>query len=289
MTDTWGISGGAFLALDVLALLAVVGLSVLLSRDLDRAATTGDRPVGDPDVEELALLAGGRVRVVQTAVARLVDAGVLRVARDRELTATGAPPRGELDTAVAAAVVARPRGATTATVVSDVREHPVFPALEKAAVARGLVHPPAAVRARRRLVALVLLALAAVGVARIAAGLAHGRPVAFLVVLVVITVVAAGVTAAASSLRPTPRGTATLRAARTGLGAGAGRAPSSTVAGVGGVAALVAVGGFAMYPDQEISSLLAAPAGGGSGGDAGGSSCGGSSCGGGCGGGGCGG
>lgn len=312
MSDTWSIPGTTFVLVYIVLLALAWFIGSALIRSLDRrvARVDGEGPAADATVEDLALLAGGPVRVVQAAVARLLDAGVLRMSRDRRLATTGRAPVGDLDEEVVYAVetLAAP---TPLSVMAKFRDSRAIRDLLVAAQRRGLLHDPAAVRRRRTLALVLVGAVVVLGLARLAAGIARGAPIGFLVVLVVVGAVLAVRRAMVSTRRTTRRGRATLAAARAeaervratrapaawaAAGAPAdGVARGPVLAGALGVAGLVAVGGFAMYPDNEVAGLLAGPNGvtGGGGGDGGSSSdsSSGSSGGGGssCGGGGCGG
>ena len=287
MEDTWGIPGPAFLGIFVLLLLGAALVAPLALRALDRrvARADGDTPAPDVTVEDLALLAGGQVRLIHAAIARLVEAGVLRVGHDRSLGATGRPAIGELDEAVLDAVTAYPTTAGTTVTTMRMRDAPVVRDLQAAAQRRGLFHDPAAVTRRKNLAFAVVGAVEVLGLARLAAGIARGAPIVLLVILIVFGAFAALSIVLFSVRRPTLKGRATLAAAQTAVHRpswSSEREPGTVMAGALGVAGLVAVGGFAMYPDAQLSTLLAAPSGGGGGSDGGGSSCGGG--GGGCGG-----
>lgn len=301
MRFLWGVPGPAFLVLYLVLLIAAFVTGPLLARRLDVGAARrdGDGALPDPTVEELALAAGGPVRLVQTAVARLVDADVLRVGRDRALRTTGRPPASPLDRAVVDAVAGR-RSATTATLTKELVRHRAVDELVAAAHRRGIVHDRAALRGPRTIAVLVAVAVLLFGVLRLV-GSAPGAPIGFLVFLVLACAVVVVPTAAstASTLRVTRRGSATLAAARASSPTRPMRPTAATrptappgqesqgalLAGMG-VAGLVAVGGMAAYPDDEVSSLLAAPSGGGFGGGGGGGGGGDGGGGGGCGGGG---
>jgi uncharacterized protein (TIGR04222 family) len=288
--DTWGIPGPVFLGLFVvLAVVAwLVGPLARWSLDRRAARAAGGARV-TPSVEELALLAGGRKRLIETAIARLVDGGVLRISHQRHLTPTGRPPVGDLDEAVVGAVESHPAMSTNG-VLLRVHHGAAVRAIEDGARAKGLLHDPAAVRRSKHLAVGALGLVELLGVLRLAAGIARGASVAFLVVLIVLVGVLTLVTLVAVPLhRPTPRGRETLARHRSPTMAPAGGVSGTATAGAFGVAGLVALGGFAMFPDPQVASLLAAPSFGGGGSDSGGSDSGGdsgSSCGSSCGGGG---
>ncbi|WP_433800510.1 TIGR04222 domain-containing membrane protein [Actinomycetospora sp. CA-084318] len=298
MAATWGITGPAFLGLWLL--LAVV---TLVLPHLARA-TAGRRPPGrDPDLTltpaQLGVLAGGDDRAAAASIAGLLESGRLRADDSRRLCTVVGPVRPEDDPQLSDLDVRVLRDATTpraaSALVATVRHAPEIGELGEQLVARGLLHDPAAIRRRVRRAWIPFGLVVVLGIARLAAGLGRGASVGFLVALLVVVGVVALVTRPRSLRVLTPRGRATLDAAR----AGARQVRRPVTAGPPGVAPwlgagalLVAVGGFAAFPDPALAALLVPPvAFGGGGGDGGGgdggSSCG--SCGSGCGGGGCGG
>lgn len=314
MDDTWGIPGPTFLA--IYAILLVLPLIVALlwtiavkvGRKTPRAAVSGPQPT----TYELAYLAGGPDRVVDTAIATLVDRGTLRVSSAKELQLTGAEPADPIERAVAKS--AKPGHKSTTRGIRDrLRMSGPMQALAKDLEARGLVVADRTPQIRQ--VAFVLyLAVLVLGVARLIAGISSDRPVGFLIPLLIsaafATLIARALKNKRSGPRPTSEGSRVLHRAKSAHGRERKRGvPTGQVVGgaaggavLGGAAVAVALGGLAFYPDEELSAALIPPpvsggfGGGSSGGgsscsSSGGSSCssgGGSSCGGG-GGGGCGG
>ncbi|WET82050.1 TIGR04222 domain-containing membrane protein [Amycolatopsis sp. QT-25] len=312
MEDTWGIPGPTFLAIygALLVFPLVVGLgwtiAVKLGRKAPRAAGRGP----EPTVYELAYLAGGPDRVVDTAIAALVDRGTLRVSSAKQLQLTGSEPADPIERAVAKG--ARPGyNATTRGIRDRLRMSGPMQALAKGLEDRGLVVADRAPRIRQ-VVFFLYLAVLVLGVARLVAGISGDHPVGFLIALLVAagfaTLVARAVKNKRSGPRPTGEGDRILHRARSAHGRERKRGiPDATAsdgammggAVLGAAATAVAFGGLSYYPDEELSAALIPPpvsggfGGGSSGGGSscstgGGSSCsGGSSCGG--GGGGCGG
>ncbi|MCD2190890.1 TIGR04222 domain-containing membrane protein [Actinomycetospora soli] len=297
MAPTWGISGPAFLGLWLV--LAVV---TLVLPHVARA-TAGRRPPGrEPDLTltpaQLGVLAGGEDRAAAASIAGLLESGRLRADDSRRLCTVVGPVRPEDDPQLSDLDVRVLRDATTpraaSALVATVRHAPEVGELGEQLVARGLLHDPAAVRRRLRRAWIPFGLVVVLGLARLAAGLGRGASVGFLMALLVVVGVVALVSRPRSLRVLTPRGQATLDAAR----ASARQVRPPVAAGPPGVAPwlgagalLVAVGGFAAFPDPALAALLVPPVafgGGGGGGDVG-SSCGGSSCGSSCGGGGCGG
>src|SRR5438105_4542054 len=119
MSDPWGISGPAFLWIYG-GLMVGVWLVVrpLLTWAARRSASHGGQyPGSTPTVYQLAYLAGGPHRAIDTAIAALVERGGLRVSSARTVTATGAMPADPLERAVGDAAN-RPQGRTTSKIHS---------------------------------------------------------------------------------------------------------------------------------------------------------------------------
>jgi uncharacterized protein (TIGR04222 family) len=296
--STWGISGPRFLLLYV-ALFAVAALVVVLARRRALAAGQGAVVPTRLDPYEAAYLNGGGQLVATTAVSNLLRGGLLadaghgRRGRQVRLVTTAAPPAGvhPVEWATYELVAARPERAL-GEVRAALGRSPAVAAVRERLRLGGLVPTPEQ-RTAYRATALWFVPLLALGVARVAAGSANGRPVGFLVVLVAATVVAA----AAMCLRvphATALGRQTLRRLRAET-----RRPTvgASPAELGMATALFGTGvlwaadvetAMALRVPREHGGFLGGGDGGGGGGDGGG---GGGSCGGGggCGGGGCGG
>ncbi|MDQ3578704.1 MAG: TIGR04222 domain-containing membrane protein, partial [Actinomycetota bacterium] len=86
MNEPWGITGPDFLRIYLVGF-AFALLSALALRIMARTGSAGGRTTGDAighdqlDMDELAYLAGGARRVVETSVARLLDQGKVRANR----------------------------------------------------------------------------------------------------------------------------------------------------------------------------------------------------------------
>jgi uncharacterized protein (TIGR04222 family) len=285
---TWGISGPQFLLLYV-ALLAVTVLAVVVARRRVLAVPDGAAVPARLDRYEAAYLNGGCKLVATTAVSSLLRAGHLAgPARRRQpfrLVARTAPPAGAhpVEWATYQLLTARPHP-RWALGVALCRE-PAMAALRRRLRLGGLA-PTSEQRARYRATGLWFLPLLALEVARVAAGTANGRPVGFLVALLVVTVVAAAVL----SLRvpqATELGRRTLARLRAETGRPAAGASPSELA----MATALFGAGVLWGADTETAMALRIPRengafGGVHGGDGGGGggSCGGGGCGGGCGG-----
>ncbi|UUV33558.1 TIGR04222 domain-containing membrane protein [Amycolatopsis roodepoortensis] len=309
MEDTWGIPGPTFLAIygALIVFPVVVGLVWTIAVKLGAKAPRGTVSGPEPTVYELAYLAGGPDRVVDTAIAALVDRGTLRVSSSKQLQLTGPEPADPIEKAVAKG--ARPGyNATTRGIRDRLRMSGPMQALAKGLETRGLVVADRTPRIRQ-VVYFLYLAVLVLGVVRLIAGIAGDRPVGYLIPLLISAVFATVISRALKNKRPGPRPTSEggriLHRARSahgrerkrGIPNGPGYAGAAGVGLLGGAAAAVAFGGLASYPDDELSAALIPPpvsGGFGGGSSGGGSSCssGGSSCssgssgGGGCGGGG---
>ncbi|KFU77494.1 TIGR04222 domain-containing protein [Amycolatopsis lurida] len=311
MEDTWGIPGPAFLAIygALLVFPLVVGLLWTIAAKLGAKIPRATVSEPEPTVYELAYLAGGPDRVVDTAIAALVDRGTLRVSSSKQLQLTGPLPADPIEKAVAKG--ARPGyNSTTRGIRDRLRMSGPMQALAKGLEERGLVVADRSPRIRQ-VVFFLYLAVLVLGVVRLIAGISGDRPVGFLIPLLIAavfaTLIARAVKNKRSGPRPTSEGGRILHRARSvhgrerkrGIPNGPGYAGAAGGALLGGAAAAVAFGGLAYYPDEELSAALIpppVPGGFGGGSSGGGSTCstgGGSSCssGGGssCGGGGCGG
>lgn len=293
MVDTWGIPGPTFLVLYpiLIAVPVVIGLGWRVLQTL-----RGAGPTPELTVYHLAYLAGGRRRVAETAVARLLSVRRLRVSS----TGTISTIKGDRATdKVERAVIGAANRAKLGTITGKLGA--VVGKLNADLADAGLAVPEARVRHRRGAVALLCLLVTGFGVARLAAGASNHRPVGWLLLELLGSVV---VLVLVLRVRRKDTALATVAGRRVLAGAKAAQqdetvsasADRAAMAVVGaGVAGAVVFGGFALYPDQAVQTAMAhVPASGGSffggGGDggSGGSSCGGNSCGGGssCGGGG---
>jgi uncharacterized protein (TIGR04222 family) len=289
--DTWGISGPQFLLLYV-ALFAVTVLVVVLARRRALAGPPGAATPARLDPYEAAWLNGGSVLVATTAVTTLLRDGFLtstsRRGRRVRLGTRAAPPAGAhpVEWATYQLVAAQPNR-TLADVQAALGREPAVAAVRERLRLGGLAPTPEQ-RARYRAAGLWFVPLLVLGGARVAAGSANGRPVGFLVVLLVVTV-AAAVVPALRVPEVTALGRRTLGRLRADT-----RKPSvgASPAELGMATALFGAG-VLWAADVETALALRVPREHGAhlggighvGGDGGGASCGG----GGCGGGGCGG
>ncbi|MFJ8911929.1 TIGR04222 domain-containing membrane protein [Amycolatopsis sp. NPDC102389] len=291
MEDTWGIPGPTFLAIYAVLLVfpLVAGLVWTFVAKLGTRAPSAQMSGPQPTVYELAYLAGGPDRVVDTAIAALVDRGTLRVSSSKQLQLTGPEPVDPIEKAVAKG--ARPgHNATTRGIRDRLRMSGPMQALAKDLEARGLVVADQTPRIRQ-VVFFLYVAVFVLGVVRLFAGISGDHPVGFLIPLLFAagfaTLIARAVKNKRMGPRPTTEGDRILHKARSAHGRerkrGIPNGPGYVGGAVlGGAAAAVAFGGLSYYPDEELSAALIPPpvsSGFGGGSSGGGSTCSsGSSC-----------
>lgn len=294
MTEPWGISGPAFagLYLGLLLLPVLVAGGLFLRRYLRRAEP--DRALDFPQV---ALLAGGRNRLAEAAVADLLEREHLRVDGRGTLRRTPSQPSEALGREVAGQV--SPHATMYVIRRFLMREKPVSQPVVDELTTRGLLLDVRFLKFLGAGTASAYLTLLVLGVVRLHEGLVLQRPVGFLegeVALAVFALVGTAGGLVATYGRPVLRTLAGRRALV---------AQRYERGGLPGAAGAVALGGLAAHPDPGVRIALMwngmppRPAtrasgsaggffiGGGMSGGGGGASCGGgSSCGGGGGGGG---
>jgi uncharacterized protein (TIGR04222 family) len=303
---TWGMTGPAFLAL-----YGVAAVAALLGAWQHKAwlASRGPRPRLDRlHPYGLAFLAGGPHRAITAAVAALRADGVLEP-EERDGTArlrdTGRAPTPSSVTAPAwgtdpaAPSASAAADALDRAVLGQVREgRPVheldrapdgaaaLDALRAELVGAGALLTPEQ-RAPARLAAVWPGAVAVLGAARVSAGLANDRPVAWILIATVLMTVATVVVGARSPDRhgSVPGALAELRRGAPHLEPST--VPSLTTYGAAAAATAVALSGFAVLAaadpalaqTTEMSELQRRMAttgdGGGGSGDGGGGGCGG--------------
>jgi uncharacterized protein (TIGR04222 family) len=289
--DTWGISGPQFLLLYV-ALFAVTVPVVVLARRRALAGPPGAAVPARLDPYEAAFLNGGSALVATTAVTGLLRDGVLtttsRRGRRVRLGARAAPPAGAhpVEWATYGLVAAQP-DRTLAEVQAALGREPAVAAVRERLRLGGLAATPEQ-RARYRAAGLWFAPLVVLGVARVAAGSANGRPVGFLVALLAVTVAVAAVPALrvpdATALGRRTLGLLRAETRRPPVGASPAELGMATALfGAGVLWAADVDTALALRVPREHGAHLGGIGGGGEGGGGGG--CGG----GGCGGGGCGG
>jgi len=293
MQRPWGLSGPEFLQLYLVGLALAVLVAIVI-RVRVRAGHSNS-PVRSLDMDELAYLAGGPRRVVETAIARLLTSGELRTSRRGAVQATST---SQSLNAVDRAVISDSQRYTNRTVnlmIPAVAKDDVVTAIGRRLEEMGLVVRPEVAKSAARKGSIALWVLFVIGNVRWFNGRAIGAPVGYLTLLLVLTGLLAILFMRRSKHVRTSKGDKVLDAART---TSSSRSAMPEEAMYAGAAGLVLFGGLAVYPDLAVrSSLLASSSGSSSGyvgGDSScsssssscssGSSCG-SSCGGGCGGG----
>ncbi|GGS50403.1 MULTISPECIES: TIGR04222 domain-containing membrane protein [Actinokineospora] len=294
--EPWGISGPDFLRIYlvgfvfVLLFAAAVRIAIRAGTPVGRS-TAGLISADQLSVHELAYLAGGPRRVVETAVARLLDLGKLKASRNGTVrVVAGATATDMVDRAVLTDAK-RYSNRTVGLLVDRVGRDDTVRAVRTSLAVKGLLVDGGAMRAR--LAAVPALVLLVVGVARWVNGISKGYPVGWLTVGLIVTAVVTVALYRAPLSERTYAGERVLGQARGKSRPGAG----TEAALLGGATTAVLFAGLTAYPDPEISTALAATrasgAGLGSSGSSGYACSGASSCSGGgsssCGGGGCGG
>lgn len=287
---TWGIPGPAFAGLYLVATVVVVAGTALF-RVVIRSGRGGG-PARELHPYEVAYLIGGRRRAVATAVAGLHADGAIETFARRRLRVTAAPKtmRTPLDIAVHDAIGSgRADTARTLQTADDVMR--ALDGIRDGLVRDGLAPGPREL-SRSRLAVLLPAALLCVGLARLVAGAANGRPVGFLVAIMFALGMAI-VVMLANAPKALRSGTSAVKAARARYGhLNPSMSPAWQTYGAPGAALGVAL--FGMTALTSIDPQFAAASGlrshlatssansGSPGGDGGGGGCGGG--GGGCGG-----
>ncbi|MEZ5694585.1 MAG: TIGR04222 domain-containing membrane protein [Altererythrobacter sp.] len=265
-------SGSEFLWLYAGLLVAAFAASLLLGSWMRPA---GD-DAGSPGDEELALLAGGKARFVETIIARLLGSGAIEVAGERGFTVA----RSDAGGSSAERAITRQAGVVTWRDAAKATAQDADAIIERME-ARGWWISGGAAWQLRLFQFLPFALLFLLGLFRQQAGAAQGKPTGFLVGLLALTVVV-GLVRLFAVDRRTKAGKAVLARARRGNDR-LRRAPQDgemdRAVALYGTGVLVGTPFVAMHTMRQASS----GDGGGSGGD------GGSDGGGGCGGGGCGG
>lgn len=272
-------TGGEFLKLYLVATLCVLVASVLIRR---AARDTGAARGARPEALELAYLAGGATRCADAGIAQMLAEGQVEWdAAATKLRSTGGARRlGEPFEQIAQCIAADgepDRAVSRAALRLD--------NVRKALVAKGLWLDDAGAWRARWWSALPWLLLAGFGAAKILVGISRGKPVAFLVILSIITTVV-GLILLLKRPGRTRAGDRAIAEARV-QHARAIRAPRAQEAGLAvallGTAALSGTA-WASYHQSRMPPSSSSSDSGSSGSDSGSSDSGGDSGGGGCGG-----
>lgn len=280
-------SGPEFLQLYWIGLALAVLVAIVVRMRVRAGHST--QPVRSLDIDELAYLAGGPRRVVETAIARLLAAGELRTSRRGTVQATTST---QSKNPVDRAIVTDSQRYTNRTVnlmVPAMASDDAVTSIGRRLEDMGLVVNPDVAKSTLRKGSIALWVLLVIGFARWINGIAIGADIGWLSLqLVIVTPVLIYLVSRRGKLVRTTKGDRVLSEARTA----GGRATGSDDLAFAGAAGLVAFGGLGVYPDLAVrSSLLASSASSSTGYTSSGGSCssGSSSCSSGGGGGGCGG
>lgn len=244
MNGLLGLSGPQFLAGYLVALtMAMQWARVMRRRMRTVKGRSGLRPLS---LDELAYLAGGPRRVIETAMTRLVESGALRLAENGTVRATGTISHDPVDNAVLADAGENSE-ATVTWLAARAARHDAVTAIGHRLAGLSLIVDPRVARIRLRVAVVPLLVVSAVGLMRLANDLVHGQPVGWLTCLLVITGAAVALFALGSAPHRTVLGARTLRQANTNF---------SAVMGVdcprAGAARLVALGGLTAGRDLTV-------------------------------------
>ncbi|HKT02197.1 MAG TPA: TIGR04222 domain-containing membrane protein, partial [Rugosimonospora sp.] len=177
--DTWGISGPQFLALyAILAVVAVV-IAVLWRRRLTRGSGTGYLSTGRASATEVAYLNGGYPRAVQASLAGLRWSGTLELDGSGRMVTAGPAPSGVDGLGYAVHNSLRtPR--TWRELIADPEVRAAGDAVRDSAVRQGWLLS-AQERHRVRLAVLPVLGVLVLAVLRAIAGNANGKPIGYLI------------------------------------------------------------------------------------------------------------
>lgn len=267
-------SGGTFLAVYLALFAAALAISFVLPRWLRPA---GRRNFAALNADELAFLAGGPIRLAEANVSRLLTSKAMAIAPSKQFD-IARPGGGE--TPAERALLAMTSPATWLSV--NIALQSAADGTRQKLIDLGLCNRDSAMRWLRRWQAAPFVALFVFGAIKWGIGLARGRPIGFLTVLLIATLIAAAIRIRAVDHR-TRAGDAALNEARRY----ASRLQFAPLTNETGLA--VALFGTAVLAGSALTAFHVQRAGASnSGGGDSGSSSGGDS-GGGCGGGGCGG
>lgn len=253
MQRPWGLSGPEFLQLYWIGL-ALAVLVVIIVRVRVRAGHS-NQPVRSLDMDELAYLAGGPRRVVETSIARLLTSGELRTSRRGTVQVTST---SRSLNHVDRAVITDSQRYTNRTVnlmIPAVAKDGVVTAIGQRLEDMGLVVNPGVAKSALRKGSIVLWVLLAIGVVRWVNGIAISAPVGWLTLQLVVTGVLIWLLTRRGKHLRTSKGNRVLEDART---TSTSRLATSDDALYAGAAGVVLFGGLVTYPDLAVrSSLLA--------------------------------
>lgn len=173
------LTGGPFLALYTVVLV----LAGLLSLWLPAALREPGRSGRIDNLDELAMLSGGPVRLADAAMARLLASGQLLQQGKGSFIAQN-PLAGE--TAVERTILHTSQPATWPVIIRAVM--PEVKAVQRRLAAKGLMLDSGALLRLRLIAAAPLLLALGFGATKVLIGVERGRPVAFLAILLLVTV-----------------------------------------------------------------------------------------------------
>lgn len=266
------LTGGPFLALYSIVLLLAGALSLWLPAFLRAPG----RPGRIDNLDELAMLSGGPVRLADAAMARLLASGQL-VQQGRGSFLAKSAVNGE--TAVERTILRSAQPATWPVIIRAVM--PEVKAVERRLAAKGLMLESGTLFGLRLIAAAPLLLTLCFGMTKLIIGVERGKPVAYLAILLLVTVFLT-IARFGSVKATTGEGLDLLKRERERSDR-LRRAPMRDEMGVS-----VALFGTAVLAGSELSAFHSMRSrngdGGGDGGSSGDGGCGGGGCGGGCGG-----
>ena len=249
MDEPWGLSGPEFLALYGAALVIAVTYGLLLRHRVRRPRPPEFvRPV---DLAGLAFLTGGPRRVVEVAIARLIETGTLRPSRGGQIAAVAHFAQHPIDTAVLQQTGQVPR--QLSDVIRRAAASPAVVAVGDALVDQRLLVAPSVARKVQRRAVLGLHLLLLVGSVRLVNGIMQDYPVLYLVGLLALTVVLTIVLRGKRLPARTVHGDAVVDAATDRDRANPWLGPSLVLTGAAGA---VVLGGLAFFPDLLVREAL---------------------------------
>jgi uncharacterized protein (TIGR04222 family) len=248
-----GLSGPEFLEIYWIALAVATAFALFVRLRL-RAGRSGES-ARSLDIDEMAYLAGGPKRVVEAAVARLIEVEALRPSRRGTVQATGTVvAQNAVDRAVLADASRRGRR-TVNLLVPAVSRTEAVTGVGNRLIDLGLLVAPETAKSLLRLGVVPLGVVFAVGLVRWVNGLRIGAPVGWLTLQLMITAVLAVLLVRHRDLQRTSEGDRVLQNARAGERTG-GEKTSPDALLFGGASGLVALGGLTAHPDLAVRSAL---------------------------------
>jgi uncharacterized protein (TIGR04222 family) len=247
----WGIFGPVFLVMYCVGLVLAFGWALRVRYRVRRPAAPA--PGQQLGVAELAFLAGGPRRVIEAAIARLVETGQIHAARNGELTAAST---ASSDDRVQAEVLRQVgRSSTAESVEPNVSKSAAVVAIGDQLVEQRLLVAPAQAMSARRRALLWPCAVGAVGLLGYVSGMNQGGPGGFLLVLLLLTAWLVYQLYKRKIKARTVHGDRVLASIRKKDGNEPDRwlDPAVAVAGVGGA---VALGGLRAVPDDDVRLAL---------------------------------